>query len=201
MKSLDTVKTKTSPLTAKHPLYPRWRTIINRCFNPKSVGYVRYGGRGISVCERWLSFPAFVEDMGMPPQPNMQIDRTDNNLGYSPSNCQWVTPKQNTLNRSNNVVCTFQGVEKTVSEWAEHLGLRPGTLFMRLKHMGIDRALSRPVSSAKGSDFVNRTTLTEETALAIKHSSGSLKVVARQYGVSLSTVSSIRNGKTWKHII
>lgn len=85
----------------KIPEYSVWGGIKSRCFNKNSSHYHRYGGRGITVCERWKnSFDLFYEDMGSRPSPNHQIDRTDNNGNYSPDNCKWVTPKENMNNRS-----------------------------------------------------------------------------------------------------
>lgn len=82
------------------PEYNTWMAMKNRCLYPTSQSYVRYGGRGITVCKRWLqSFPAFLSDMGRKPSPKHSIDRIDNDLGYMPSNCRWATPSQQSLNR------------------------------------------------------------------------------------------------------
>jgi hypothetical protein len=82
-----------------HELYSVWTNMHVRCKNGEHKSYHRYGGRGIRVCERWNSFPLFVEDMGMRPTPKYQIDRTNNDGNYEPGNCRWVTPKENSLNR------------------------------------------------------------------------------------------------------
>lgn len=80
--------------------YQIWAAMIQRCSNPQKKDYHRYGGRGITVCERWESFENFFEDMGQRPGPDHEIDRTDNNARYNPDNCRWVTHTENSRNRS-----------------------------------------------------------------------------------------------------
>lgn len=78
----------------------RWHKMKNRCYNTNYHSYHRYGGRGITVCDRWLnSLDDFIKDMGNPPFDKAEIDRIDNDKGYSPSNCRWVTHKENCNNR------------------------------------------------------------------------------------------------------
>ena len=79
-----------------------WMGIKARCLNPNNAAYKNYGGRGITICEEWLKFEGFYEDMGLRPY-KLQIDRVDNNKGYSKDNCHWVTAKENSNNRRNNV--------------------------------------------------------------------------------------------------
>jgi hypothetical protein len=81
-----------------HPSYGSWYSMIRRCTSAKHVAYHNYGGRGITVCERWLSFDAFVEDMGIRPNDH-SIERNDNNKGYEPSNCRWATAKEQRANQ------------------------------------------------------------------------------------------------------
>ncbi len=75
-----------------------WRNMIQRCTNPNHKKYINYGARGITVCERWKIFENFLADMGERPG-NLQIDRIDNNKGYSPENCRWTTSKVNNNNK------------------------------------------------------------------------------------------------------
>jgi hypothetical protein len=84
----------------EHPLYTRWASMLIRCYNPSHAAYKNYGGRGITVCDRWRGpdgFKHFYEDMGMPPK-GFTLDRGDNNGDYTPSNCKWVTRGHQRLN-------------------------------------------------------------------------------------------------------
>jgi hypothetical protein len=79
-------------------LYAIWQSMVQRCGNPKRKDYARYGGRGIKVCERWLTFASFLADMGERPS-GMSLDRIDNNGNYEPRNVRWATPKEQRANR------------------------------------------------------------------------------------------------------
>lgn len=79
-------------------LYGVWEAMRGRCNNPNDKGYKNYGARGISVCDRWESFANFFADMGTP-AAGMTLDRKNNDLGYSPDNCQWATRRDQVLNR------------------------------------------------------------------------------------------------------
>lgn len=112
--------------------YTTWASMVNRCTNPNEPSYGRYGGRGIQVCDRWLSFPNFLADMGEKPAGRYSIERDDFNGNYEPGNCRWATDKEQARNKSNNRLVTFNGQTKCVGEWAEITGLPNSTIQYRL---------------------------------------------------------------------
>lgn len=81
------------------PVYRAWVAMLQRCTNPNLPGYSEYGGRGITVCERWRDFVNFNADMGAKPTPKHSLDRIDNNGNYEPDNCRWSTPKEQINNQ------------------------------------------------------------------------------------------------------
>jgi hypothetical protein len=90
-----------------HSLIRTWANMIQRCQNPTNKDYHHYGGRGITVCDRWRhSFPNFLNDMGEKPSPEYSIDRRNNNEGYNPENCYWATKSQQIKNRRPNKIKT-----------------------------------------------------------------------------------------------
>jgi len=91
---------KFNPLTSKHPFTTVWRNIHARCYDPRDVAYRHYGGKGITVCERWRAFPNFYADMFPFYAVGLQIDRIDNTKSYQPDNCRWVTAAINVRNSS-----------------------------------------------------------------------------------------------------
>lgn len=126
--------------------YARWKSMRQRCTDPRASNYKHYGGRGIKVCDRWQDFAAFLADMGECPGPGMTLDRIKNDVGYEPGNCKWATQAEQNGNRSRNVPLTYNGVTRNVADWATALGMAPNTLNMRMR-LGwtVERALTTPV--------------------------------------------------------
>jgi hypothetical protein len=123
----------------------------NRCSDPTSHRWHRYGGRGIRVCDRWLnSFENFYADMGPRPGPNYQIDRTDNDGDYEAANCRWVTRLDNANNREVSRIIEFQGRSMSLAQWAREIGLARGALETRLNSgWTVERALIEPTGALK----------------------------------------------------
>ncbi len=104
--------------------YNSWSSLKSRCLIPSASGYPDYGGRGISVCERWVnSFENFFADMGKKPSTLHSIDRINANGNYEPSNCRWAVRKQQNQNTRRNVWIEWRGENKTISEWRDYLKL------------------------------------------------------------------------------
>ncbi len=97
-------------------LYSIWQGMMRRCHDETNAGYGDYGGRGIAVCERWHDVSNFHADMGAPP-PKHEIERLDNDKGYSPENCKWATRKEQLRNKRNNLIVEFAGQRKCVTDW------------------------------------------------------------------------------------
>ena len=116
---------------ASTPIYKTWKSMRQRCYNPNDMHYKDYGGRGITICERWDKFKNFYEDMGEKPN-GLEIERMNNNQGYSPENCKWATPKENSRNKRNNRIIKYGGKSQCLAEWAEELGIERDTLWHRL---------------------------------------------------------------------
>lgn len=115
----------------KTPVYKVWHAMLDRCRNSNNQSWKDYGGRGVSVCERWHDFSNFIADMGERPTGGT-LDRIDVNGNYEPSNCRWISQAGNANNRRNNRLIEFQGEVATLSEWSKKYGMHKGTLKNRL---------------------------------------------------------------------
>lgn len=129
----------------KHLLYGTWHQMINRCENPKSKHYDRYGGRGIKVCDEWHDFWSFVKwSDSIGGRPNgYTLDRIDNDGNYCPENCRWADWKTQTSNKSSNRYITYNGKTQTIQQWSINIGLNEQTLTNRINRgWSIEKALT-----------------------------------------------------------
>jgi hypothetical protein len=143
-----------------------WAHMKARCYDINDNRYYRYGGRGITVCDRWKnSFESFIEDMGMSPSPKHSVDRIDIDKNYERSNCRWATAKEQANNASSNRMITYEGKTQTLAQWSDETGIKRTTISMRIDSYGwtIEEALS--VSPIKGSANHRRTSSESVTDL------------------------------------
>jgi hypothetical protein len=124
--------------------YHRWQSMIQRCYDKNRSGYDRYGGRGISVCERWRqSFSEFLLDMGEVPFKGASLDRINTNGNYEPANCRWATMREQQNNKSTNHLVVLNGETKTISELATQIGMNYFHLYRRLRNgFTVEQAIS-----------------------------------------------------------
>lgn len=150
-RELNATQMTTHGLT-DHPLYDTWQGIVQRCTNPDNMNYPGYGARGITVCAEWLESPEqFIADMGPSYREGLTIDRVDNNGPYSPTNCRWATPSEQSRNRRTNRWIEYGGVRMILIDWASALGLGEDALRARLDRHGwsVERALTEGVDPAR----------------------------------------------------
>ena len=114
-------------------IYNVWKGMKARCLNPNTPHYHRYGGRGIKVCERWMTFENFYEDIKSKYSSNKSMDRIDNNGNYEPSNVKWSTNVEQGDNTRMNVKINTEKGMMNVTAAARMFGLNASTVFSRIK--------------------------------------------------------------------
>lgn len=130
--------------THRRKLLTRWIDMKRRCYNTERKDYPRYGGRGITVCNRWLeSFDNFYNDMINDFRVGLTLDRIDYNGSYSPENCRWLSTKEQNNNTRRNRNITLNGETKTLQQWIEFYNLKSSTVKQRFYVYGwsIERSL------------------------------------------------------------
>lgn len=135
---------------SKTRLYSVWNNMKERCQNPKSKEYHRYGGRGISVCSDWERYETFRDwALSNGYAPNLSIDRKNNDGNYDPGNCRWATAREQANNTRRTRLIEFGGQIYSVSEWSRKLGIKQSTLSMRLNKYGwsVEKALTTEVKT------------------------------------------------------
>jgi hypothetical protein len=143
-----------------------FRNIKRRCYNPNNKYFKNYGGRGIKLCKEWanseiislgirgrfskgwLAFQEWALSNGYTDE--LTIDRIDNNKGYSPDNCRWISRKAQQNNKRNNLYVTYKGKKQTLAQWCEELHLNYNTAYYRLSvmHLSVEEAFNRPLRTS-----------------------------------------------------
>lgn len=142
---------------SKTPVYLEYRAMRNRCLNPKDKFYSDYGGRGISICQRWLesfeNFYADVKTLAHFGDKGYSLNRINNDGPYILTNVEYAEFKKQANNKRNNRLLTLNGEVHTLAEWSRITGINPGTLSSRIDDSGwsVERALTEPVKQNKES--------------------------------------------------
>jgi len=127
------------------PEYYVWMTMKSRCLTVTHAQYKNYGGRGITVCNEWLSFEFFFKDMEQRPSSLHSLDRIENDKGYFKTNCRWALKEVQDNNKRTNVFIEFKGEKMTISQWAKKINLNVDTLWKRLNvGWSIEKCLTKP---------------------------------------------------------
>lgn len=135
--------------SASSRLYRIWQGMINRCTRQKFRQWKDYGGRGITVCDEWINDYSVFKEWAIQNgySDDLTIDRINNDGNYEPTNCRWVSMKHQMNNKSNNHLINYNGCTKTLTEWAEELGIPRHTLSERInkRHLPIEKAFEQKV--------------------------------------------------------
>jgi hypothetical protein len=135
-KKIENIKSiATSHGMSKTTIYRKWQDMVRRCTDPSRPKYKYYGGRGISVCERWMSFENFFSDMGMPPEELPSIDRINKDGNYCPGNCRWANYITQQNNKRTSVRVDIGGVSKSPRQWSDETGI-PVSIIHRNAYRG-----------------------------------------------------------------
>lgn len=128
--------------------YHIWEAVKQRCLNPKDARYRDYGGRGITICESWLLFVNFFNDVGTRPSSAHSLDRINNDLGYEKNNVRWSTRSEQQNNRRGNRLVEAFGRTQTLTQWACETGIKFDTLRRRLEYeWPVEIALTKTVGT------------------------------------------------------
>ena len=147
-KEMSKKKNKTHGMKGTR-LYNIWQGIKQRTTNPNHHEYSDYGERGIDICEEWKdsfeNFKKWSYENGY--QDNLTIDRKNNDKGYTPDNCRWITIKEQQRNRRSNHCLTYKGETKTITEWSEITGLSKQVIRYRISKMkwDVEKTLTTPL--------------------------------------------------------
>lgn len=178
------------------PTYKCWSDMWARTRATKGRRFKDYASRGITVCEQWRDFRAFLADMGERPSSKHTIERLNNNGNYEPTNCIWATLIVQANNKRSNHTLTHNGESLTIAQWARRTGLRERTIRRRIVEYGwsVSDALTKELVPASKPRF--------EVLITIDNATHSLIEWARLSGIPSSTIYNRRaRGKTGHDLI
>jgi hypothetical protein len=176
--------------------------MITRCRNPKHVFFGRYGGAGITVCERWLTYENFLADMG-PRPPGLTIDRIKNERGYEPGNCRWATRKEQQRNRKCCRYLELNGRRLLIQDWAQELGVNISTLSERLrKGWSVERTLTTPVDRSRSHAPIRKLTPDQVRQIRERHAANAATTdsLAEEFGVTKNSIDMILQRLSWRNV-
>lgn len=185
---------------SRHPLYKIWKGIRSRCYRVTNPNYFRYGGRGIIMCDEWYMYPEkFIEwSIKNGYKPGLELDRENNNDGYFPDNCRWVTSEINNNNKRSNKFFEYKGEWLTlpqISKREKWIGFP--TLYRRVNGNGltIKEALSIPLHKKCKKGFIESVLVKDFTKIKyIKNSKKSWRKLGEELGISQTTIWRIKKG-------
>jgi len=129
---------------SRSSIYHRWQNMVNRCLKNSDPAYKNYGGRGITVCDRWLKFENFYEDTKKGYKKDLTLDRINNNENYEKSNCCWATRKEQQQNTRRTIKIEYKNQKMCLKDWSKKLGIKYECLWYRLNNgWDIERAFTK----------------------------------------------------------
>jgi hypothetical protein len=180
-------------------IYWAWKAMKQRCCNPRCQAFRNYGARGITVCKEWESFEPFCRwaiENGY--AEGLELDRIDNEKGYSPENCRWISRRKNINNRRNTTLLTVNGVTRPRTEWEKIAGISPGTVkawvITHSKEYAEKRIQEALINGYTGRDFGyshRRAVIHVETGKRFE----SVREAANAFGLAPCTISNAMRDK------
>lgn len=185
-----------------HRAYRIFLKMKDRCYNENNPNYFRYGGRGINICDEWLKNTIkFVEwSLQNGYADDLECDRRNNDKGYSPENCRWVTSEINGNNKRNNIKYEYKGEQLTLPQISRKTGIGFPTLYRRINEnkLSLEEALAIPLNGrCKKEPYLQRR-LSKEAAIELFSSKDKIENLERRFRIDKSTIARIRAKKSYQ---